>query len=81
MLLTLDIFGTYGNPEVMISDNDPPLKSEAVKYYMLKKGVKHRRITPLRHQPNAKIEKFMLSLKKIVQAYFIDRINRKRETS
>ena len=79
LLLSLDrIFSSYGLPEVIIMDNGPPFKAQAVKDYMLSHAIKHRRITPLWPQANAEAERFMQSLNKTLQAAYIEKVEWRR---
>ena len=79
LLLSLDrILSSYGLPEVIITDNGPPFNSQAVKDYMLSHAIKHRRITPSWPQANAEAERFMQSLKEILKAAYIEKVEWRR---
>lgn len=62
------VFGTYGYPELVKSDNGPPLNSQAWKDFLATCGVKHRKITPLWPQANAQAENFNTPMMKAIRA-------------
>ena len=61
------IFGEYGIPEVVKSDNGPPFNGADFKNFAETLGFKHRRITPLWPEANGQIENFMKGLNKIIK--------------
>ena len=62
------VFRTYGYPELVKSDNGPPLNSQAWKDFLATCGVKHRKITPLWPQANAQAENFNTPMMKAIRA-------------
>ena len=60
------IFATHEIPQVVQSDNGPPFSNEEVRTYMEKKGIEHRRITPLWPPANFEAENFMKPLNKAI---------------
>ena len=70
-----NVFGHFGFPETLISDNGPPFRSNDVKTYTKGKGIKHRRVTPLWLQANGEVEKFMLPLTKVICTAHIENKN------
>ena len=72
-------FSVYGLPNVVISDNGPPFKSNEVKAYMQQNSIKHRRVTPLWPRANGEVERFMRPLTKIIRSANLERKNWKSE--
>ena len=58
-----EIYNTFGNPDVQISDNGPPFNSKSMKEFAEKRGIEARFVPP--HFPNANpSETFMKTLGK-----------------
>ena len=70
-----NVFGHFGFPETLISDNGLPFRSNDVKTYTKGKGIKHRRVTPLWPQANGEVERFMLPLTKVICMAHIENKN------
>ena len=64
------IFGQYGYPRKIISDNGPPFKSKEIKDYFSKHAIIHHRITPYWPQANGEIERFMKPMMKVIQSAY-----------
>ena len=67
------IFGQYGYPRKIISDNGPPFKSKEIKDYFSKHAIIHHRITPYWPQANEEIERFMKPMMKVIQSAYIEK--------
>ena len=61
------IFGQYGYPRKIISDNGPPFKSKEIKDYFSKHAIIHQRTTPYWPQANGEIERFMKQMRPFSQ--------------
>lgn len=61
------IFGTYGTPNVIISDNGPPFNSHEFEQFAQDEGFRHHRVTPLHPRANGQAENFMRLLNKTEQ--------------
>ena len=61
------IFGTYGTPNVIISDNGPPFNSHEFEQFAKDEGFHHHRVTPLHPRANGQAENFMRLLNKTEQ--------------
>ena len=61
------IFARQGVPEVVKTDNGPPFNSELFSKWANTIGFHHRKITPLWPRANGEVERFMRTLKKVVQ--------------
>ena len=66
------IFGEYGDPRQIISDNGPTFMSKEIKDYFSKHVVVHHQITPYWPQANREIEYFMKSMMKVIQSACIE---------
>ena len=66
------IFGQYGYPQKIISDNGPPFKSKEINNYFSKRAIIHHRITPYWLQANGGIEHFMKPMMKVIQSAYIE---------
>ena len=60
------IFAKHGIPEVVKTDNGPPLNGEIFARWLENIGSKHRKITQHWPQANGEVEKLMKSIGKIV---------------
>ena len=61
------IFSEFGIPSVLCSDNGPPFQIKDVADYCNYMGIKHQKSTPYWPRGNAKCERFMKSLGKMVR--------------
>ena len=61
------MFAVHGIPDVLISDNGPPFNSTDYKRYLETLGIKPKFSTPLWPQGNGQAERFMQSLRKVLQ--------------
>ena len=61
------VFSEFGIPAIFCSDNGPPFQSKDVKGYCDYMGIEHQKSTPYWPRGNAKCERFMKSLGKIVR--------------
>lgn len=75
------IFGIFGIPDRLKTDNGPPFQGHEFAAFAAEIGFKHRRITPLWPQANAEAERFMRTISKSVKASYINRKSWKREMS
>ena len=66
------IFGQYGFPLKIISDDGPPFKSKEIKDYFSKHAIIHHRITPYWPQANGEIERFMKLMMKVIQSAYLE---------
>ena len=62
------IFAEYGVPIIVKSDNGPPFNGSDFKQFADTLGFRHRKITPLWPRSNRKVERFMRTLKKTIEA-------------
>ena len=62
------IFAEYGVPVVVKSDNGPPFNGRDFKQFADTLGFRHRKITPLWPRSNGEVERFMRTLKKVIEA-------------
>ena len=69
------IFGHYGYPRKIISDNGPLFKSKEIKDYFSKHAIIHHWITPYWRHENGEIECFMKSMMKVIQSTYIEQSN------
>ena len=72
-------FGSYGIPNNIVSDNDPPFTSYKLQRYFTSRGIKHHKTCPLWPQANGQVERFMPSLNKVSQTAFLERKDWKLE--
>ena len=66
------IFGIFGIPESLKSDNGPPFNSRDFAQFAYSLGFKHRRITPLWPKANAEAERFMRTISKMIKTSVIE---------
>ena len=66
------IFGQYGYPRKIISDNGPPFKLKEIKDYFSKHAIIHYQITPYWPQANRENECFMKPMIKVIQSAYIE---------
>ena len=57
------IFSTFGTPDTVKSDNEPPFKSSEFAEFAQTLGFKHRKVTPLWPRANGEVERFVKTLK------------------
>jgi glutaredoxin-related protein len=62
------IFGMFGVPKIVKSDNGSPFQSREFKQFSHYLGFKHRRITPYWPRANAECERFMKTIGKTIKA-------------
>ena len=74
------IFGIYGYPESIRSDNGPPFQGKALKMFLKYRGIKHVKITPLWPRRNGIVESFMKNIKKCMQLCIIENRKEWKET-
>ena len=67
------IFSEFGIPEIFGSDNGPPFQSREFSNYCAYMGIKHQRSTPYWPRGNAKCERLMKSLGKVVRTAQIEK--------
>ena len=67
------IFSEFGIPQVFGSDNGPPYQSHEFAAYCKYMGIRHQRATPYWPRGNAKCERLMKSLGKLVQTAQVER--------
>ena len=70
-----NLFGIFGIPEVLRSDNGPPFNSCEFQRFADYIGFKHRRITPEYPQANGIAESFMKNLGKVLKTARIDNVH------
>ncbi|XP_052792104.1 uncharacterized protein K02A2.6-like [Mya arenaria] len=62
------IFSEYGIPEILRTDNGPPMNSADFQNFSKQFGFKHRKITPIWPQANEECERFMKTIGKVIIA-------------
>ncbi|XP_052792278.1 uncharacterized protein K02A2.6-like [Mya arenaria] len=62
------IFSEYGIPEVLRTDNGPPMNSADFQNFSKQFSFKHRKITPIWPQANGECERFMKTIGKVIRA-------------
>jgi hypothetical protein len=62
-----NIFGMFGNPVKLISDNGPPFTSYEMEEYCKSRGIYHQMVTPLWPNANGLAEKFIKNLVKVIE--------------
>ena len=67
-----EIFGMFGIPKTLKSDNGPPFNGRVFKEYALNQGFKHRRVTPLWPRANGLVERFMRNVGKVLRNTTVD---------
>ncbi len=67
------IFSEFGIPRTFGSDNGPPFQSHEFSRYLDYMGVKHQKSTPYWPRGNAKCERFMKSMGKVVRMAQVER--------
>lgn len=67
-----DIFGKFGIPRAVRTDNGPPFNSYDFKAFAENQGFEHRRVTPLWPQANGLVERFMRNLGKVLRNAQVD---------
>jgi len=67
------IFSEFGIPETFGSDNGPPFQGHEFKRYCEYMGIRHQRATPYWPQGNAKCERLMKSLGKLVRTAQVEK--------
>ena len=73
------IFGLFGIPGVLKTDNGSPFNGQDFAVFTRAAGIRHRKITPLWPQANAMAERFMRTLSKAVKASILTTGKWKRE--
>ena len=68
-----------GIPDVIKSDNGPPFNSDEMRKYAKSTGFKHRKITPLWPRANAETERFMKTVKKVINSSIAQGLSWKQE--
>ena len=71
-----DIYDTYGNPTVQLSDNGPPVSSTAMEDFAKHRNIMLRKIPPM-HPSSNPAETFMKPLGKAMKVAKYDRISEK----
>ena len=66
------MFGQYGYPRKIISNNGPQFKSKEIKDYLTKHTIIHHRITTYWPQANREIERFMIPMMKVIQPAYTE---------
>ena len=61
------IFGAFGVPQVVKSDNYPPFNGHEFVQFADYLGFKHRKVTPLWPEANGEVERFMKTLGKVLR--------------
>ena len=75
------IFGIFGIPSKIRSDNGPPFNSKEFQNFVEFMGINHRLITPEWPRANGMVERFMQNLKKVIQTSKIDKVHWKTRLS
>ena len=73
------IFARQGIPEVVRTDNGPPLNSESFQMLATQLGFKHRRVTPVWPRANGEAERLIETLEKAVTTAVIQAKNWRQE--
>ena len=73
------VFALLGIPEVLRTDNGPPMNSHEFAQFADYLGFKHRRIIPLAPQSNGQVERMNQSLEKVLRTAKIEGKNWKQE--
>ena len=73
-----NILAEYGNIRQLDTDNGPPFNSETFTNYLSKKGIRHKRVTPLWPQAN-RAETIMKNIKKTIQKSSITKTNFRKD--
>ena len=68
------VFGTFGIPKILRSDNGPPFQSSSFGNFCRSQGIIHRLNTPLWPRSNGIAEAFMKPLGKVIQTAKIEGI-------
>ena len=71
-----EIYDTYGNPDVQLSDNGPPFNSTAMKTFTEDRSIIQKKIAPLHPQANP-VENFMRPLGKTMKIATYKKANQK----
>ena len=61
------VFGTYGVPQVVKSDNGPPFNGHEFAQFTDYLGFKHRRVTPLWPEASGEVELFIKTFGKVLR--------------
>ena len=69
------IFARQGYPEVLKTDNGPPMNSSQFTEFTNSCGIKHRKITPLHPEANGEAERFMRTLNRAIRAATAEGVN------
>lgn len=69
------IFGLFGIPTSLKTDNGPPFNGSEFKIFLKSKGCKHRAVTPLWPEANGNVERFMKTIKRTIQTAVIENLN------
>ena len=73
------VFARHGVPSVVKTDNGPPFNSTDFSNFAKYLGFTHRKVTPLWPQANGGVERFMRTLKKVIQTAHIEGKSWKQE--
>ena len=73
------VFGYFGLPETLTTDNDPQFISIDFLWYLSNNEIHHRRVTPKWAKANGKAERFRRALLKANQAAFVEGKDWRRE--
>ncbi|XP_033122966.1 uncharacterized protein K02A2.6-like [Anneissia japonica] len=60
------VFGMFGIPKVVKTDNGPPFNSDNFAKFAKHLGFKHRKVTPLWPEANGGVERFMRTFRKVL---------------
>ena len=61
------VFALFGIPKVLKSDNGPPFNGEEFSKFARQQGFHHRKITPRHPMANGMCERFVKTLKRVIQ--------------
>ena len=67
------IFSSYGIPNDIVSENDPPFTLYQLQGYFVSKGTKHHKTCLFWPQGNGQLEIFMSLLNRVSQTSFLER--------
>ena len=73
------VFSEFGIPDVVKTDNGPPLNSSAFKSFAQTLGFQHRKVTPRWPRANGEVERFVRTVRKVIKTANLERKSWKQE--
>ena len=73
------VFSEFGVPDVIRSDNGPPFNSKEFAAFADDLGFKHQKVTPKWARANGEVERFVRTVKKVINRAKVEPKNYREE--